>query len=48
MNLEDMKIWTWDFIAEKTGKFSDYYKMGTCQGSGSYGQVWKCMHKKTN
>lgn len=43
----DVKIGADSFISEKTGKFSDYYRILSRIGEGGYGQVFKVQHKKT-
>lgn len=43
----DIKIGAESFISEKSGKFSDYYRIMSRIGEGGYGQVFKVQHKKT-
>ena len=45
--LNQIKISSQIFIQENKEKFRDNYKIGHVVGSGSYGQVRKCLHIKS-
>lgn len=45
--MEDVKFSKSDFIFEKQGKFRDFYQIGTALGTGAFGEVRKCIHRKT-
>lgn len=44
---KEIKFSRGDFIAEKKGKFKDYYKYGRCIASGELGEVRVCCNKST-
>lgn len=46
-NLEDVKIKQSDFIFEHKARFRDYYAIGSQLGTGAFGEVRKCVNKKT-
>jgi len=36
------------FVRENTGNIKDFYKISTCIGKGSFGEVRKCLLKETS
>lgn len=46
-DIKDLKISQGDFVLEKNGRFRDFYQIGPGLGTGSFGEVRKCIHKKT-
>lgn len=46
-DIKDLKISQGDFVLEKNGRFRDFYQIGPGLGSGSFGEVRKCIHKTT-
>lgn len=42
-----MKIKQSDFIFEHKARFRDYYAIGSQLGTGAFGEVRKCVNKKT-
>ena len=46
--INDVKINSQTFIQENKEKFRDNYKIGHVVGSGTHGQVRKCLHIKSS
>lgn len=44
---KDLAISAADFIFEKTGKFRDIYQVGPPIGVGAFGEVRRCISKRT-
>jgi calcium-dependent protein kinase len=46
-DVNDLRISQGDFVLEKGGRFRDFYQIGPGLGSGSFGEVRKCINKTT-
>uniref|UniRef100_A0A7S1P410 non-specific serine/threonine protein kinase n=1 Tax=Vitrella brassicaformis TaxID=1169539 RepID=A0A7S1P410_9ALVE len=43
----DLKVSTSMFVGERSGKFTDFYRLGKKLGEGAYGSVWTAMQIST-
>ena len=46
-NIDDVQINKGDFIISQSGNFRDVYQIGNLLGQGAFGEVRKCINRKT-